>query len=434
MPPTRILKFTLAALAIVLVAGAIAFYLLVRSPWVEGAVARQLSARLGEPVTLGGLASGYAPLPWLEVTDLAIGMPAANGPPLMTLARARIELPWATIARNVNRLERIELEGLALDLAIAADGSDNFSALIERLSASEDTPAVDWSIGAATLTDSTVRYSDAGEDLRLALDGIGIEASTLAPRQPFPLALRVAARQGETVLHLNIDGDATLDTDLGSYRLQDARLKGWVGSPELGLGGLDWTATIETLQADMPASLLGIDGLAFGIAGLAVTGAVQVHDLDAGPRADFELATDPFSPRDLARTLERPLPDTADPAVLERAQARLAGSAGAAGLRIESLEASIDDSEVGGSVVLPAEGPPRLSLEIDQLDLDRYLPPAALPAPDTPAATIESLLSQLGELDLDAEVTIRDARASGASIRNLRIVIEPDATAGEGAQ
>lgn len=434
MPPTRILKFTLAALAILLVAGAIAFYLLVRSPWVEGAVARQLSARLGEPVTLGGLASGYTPVPWLEVTDLTIGAPAAAGRPLLTLARARIELPWATIGRNVNRLERVEVEGLALDLAVAADGSDNFSALIERLTAGEDEPALDWSIGALTLADSSLRYSDAGEDLRLALDGIGVEASTLAPRQPFPLALRVAARHGETVLHLNLDGDATLDTDLGAYRLEDARLKGWVGSPELGLGGLDWTATVETLHADMPAAVVAIDGLAFGVAGLAVTGAVQLHDLNAEPRADFELTTEPFSPRGLARTLETPLPDTADPTVLEHAQARMTGSADAAGLRVESLQASIDDSEVGGSIALPTDGPPRLRLEVDQFDLDRYLPPAATPVPDTPAATIESLLGQVGELDLDAEVTIRDARASGASLRNLRLVIEPDATPGEGAR
>ncbi len=91
------------------------------------------------------------------------------------------------------------------------------------------------------------------------------------------------------------------------------------------------------------------------------------------------------------------------------------------------LDATLDDSTLTGAVQWPfTAAAPRLRLAIDRLDLDRYLPPAAAPAPASPQQTLESLAGSLAELDLDLEVSIGEARVSGARMRNLRLVVEPN--------
>jgi len=135
-------------------------------------------------------------------------------------------------------------------------------------------------------------------------------------------------------------------------------------------------------------------------------------------------AAQPFAPRALANSLNRPLPDTTDPTALARATIFTQGSYEAGGLTLERIEGEFDDTRVTGSLSWPVTGPPKVQLGFDRIDLDRYLPPGTRTA-GAPQATLESLLGDLATLDVDADLRFAQAKSAGITVRGLRVVIEP---------
>jgi len=55
--------------------------------------------------------------------------------------------------------------------------------------------------------------------------------------------------------------------------------------------------------------------------------------------------------------------------------------------------------------------------------VNRYLPPGQVRAKEK-KATLEALIEQLGELDIDAEIRIGEARVGGAKLRDSVIRVE----------
>ncbi len=254
MRPARILGIVAALLAILVIAGAAAIYLAVRSSWIEGAVAGELADWLGEPVRIDSLRVGYLPTPWLEAQGLTVGPVAAE--PLLALAGARVEVPWRTVLRRSAHVERLVIDRLALNAAIDGEGRDNYSALIARLTGGDDTAPLAWSIGELGVEGGSLRYVDARDGTAVVVSGVGLEATEVAPGVPFEADLRLAVQWDETVLHLGLAGPATLDFENRRYGLAPARWRGWIGAPQLELGGIDWTATVDSVSLDLAAGSL----------------------------------------------------------------------------------------------------------------------------------------------------------------------------------
>ncbi|MGH8243365.1 MAG: hypothetical protein ACRETY_08470, partial [Steroidobacteraceae bacterium] len=63
--------------------------------------------------------------------------------------------------------------------------------------------------------------------------------------------------------------------------------------------------------------------------------------------------------------------------------------------------------------------------QLDRIDLNRYLPPAAKSAAtESKKATLEAAVAELEKLDVDAEIRIGQARIAGASFRDAVIRVE----------
>jgi hypothetical protein len=75
---------------------------------------------------------------------------------------------------------------------------------------------------------------------------------------------------------------------------------------------------------------------------------------------------------------------------------------------------------------LPASGQvPDIRLQLDAIDLDRYLPPDDPAAPTTPQSAAQELLGGLEAINVQAEVTMREARLAGATARGMKVTLTP---------
>jgi AsmA protein len=104
----------------------------------------------------------------------------------------------------------------------------------------------------------------------------------------------------------------------------------------------------------------------------------SVVDLAEAPEAEIKLSVAPFSPRRLCKHLGFDFPvETSDPEVLNLAALTLDMKGNMNSVSVSNCLLEIDDSKLKISVDAEEFSKPNLkfNLEMDQIDLDRYLPP-----------------------------------------------------------
>ncbi len=430
MRPIRILLLTVAALATTLAVLALGLYAIARLSWSEARAAGWLTAGLGLPVEIGQLALGYFPQPWVEVEQLSVAARAAAATDkLLEVERVRIVVPWRTALGRGDRIARAAVDSPRVHLQVDAAGRANWDELVERLAALGGEAPLTGSLGILEMEGGSIGYRNQQDGSAFELTGLTISGRDVVPGEFFPLECRAAIQSAGYVLHAAFEGGAMLDPDHDRYAGRDLTLSGWLGGGELGIGGVELAADLDSIRADLAAYTLGVRGFRFD--GLGVKGGAEIDlaALDTSPVAQFKLATEPFAPRTVGHTLKRPLPETTDPAALARAAISLRGEWSGDGLQLEDIRGELDDSRFSGRLSLPAAGlPPVIRLHVDQVDLDRYLPPDSPEASKaaSPQAALQSLLAELQSRTVDAEITVGVARAAGVTARELKLTLVPD--------
>jgi len=195
-------------------------------------------------------------------------------------------------------------------------------------------------------------------------------------------------------------------------------LKGKVGpvGKEPGKGATALDLTVTTLK-----------NLVVGIKG-------NIVDLSTRQEFDLAIKVSPCSPRKIVSALGKDFPvKTADPKALNRValQARVKGNP----KRVSVLDGvfELDDSKVNFSVSAKDFSKPAVAFDfqLDQIDLDRYLPPPSekKPAekrkePSPPAAEKRKTdYTPLRKLVLDGKIRVGALKAHGARIQDLYLKI-----------
>ncbi|MBT8058049.1 MAG: AsmA family protein, partial [Gammaproteobacteria bacterium] len=112
---------------------------------------------------------------------------------------------------------------------------------------------------------------------------------------------------------------------------------------------------------------------------LEARGALSARGILEDPVFDGSLSVAEFSPAELMRALQMEAPVTADPQVLQRASINANLSGSGTQLTLSDFTMELDQSRFVGEMSIrnfdrPAIG---FTLEVDEIDLDRYLEPAA---------------------------------------------------------
>jgi AsmA protein len=157
----------------------------------------------------------------------------------------------------------------------------------------------------------------------------------------------------------------------------------------------------------------------------------SIQDAASAPGFDLDLAVSPFSPRKLMDALGQPFPvETTDPQALDSValQAKIKGTPQTVAVSEGTMD--LDQSKITFSMKAKEFDRPDLGfdLDVDKIDLDRYLPPAGeeKPAKEKKAPPAEREKTDYGPLRrmvLDGEIRIGDLKVKGAKIQNLEMKI-----------
>lgn len=234
-----------------------------------------------------------------------------------------------------------------------------------------------------------------------------------------------------------------LDTVTGQVRFDgnDQNLKLDPLKLRLGLSGKKMSGAPAFVALEMPVQWQmaqhRLEVPSFFLSGLdlSVSGSLVAQNVQKSPEYSGHLSAAQFNLRQIAKKLAIPLPQTTDVKVFEKVgfETRFDGSA--ADIRLIGLSGILDDSQINGSLAVTDFANPDITVElaVDQINVDRYLPPGAFDAegkkqtskpvtPETVAAGAGTQIpvALLRNLKLNAALAVDDLVVSRASLSEVR--------------
>jgi AsmA protein len=311
--------------------------------------------------------------------------PGFGDAPFAEIESARLQLAILPLLARRVEIGEASLGGVRLNLARNASGANNWQDLGGGAAEPAEEPApvqdeggeaaIDFGVASLNITDAEVRWSDAGTGSEWTLTSFDLEASDFDIGATFPLSIDFNLAGAEVEVAVASTMNATLALADNAYRLDDLEIEidgsgaGWPG----GEGRA--TASFDSFAADLDAETVALENLELEMLGLTISGTLNGEELlsDLALTGAIDIAE--FDPRALIDAFDMQI-ETADPDVFRRASASADFVYDAALIGMRNMRFALDDSALQGSIGMRGE---RLEfdLDIDTINIDRYLPPPA---------------------------------------------------------
>ena len=342
--------------------------------------------------------------PWLglEIGPTRLSnAPGFGDQPMASIDKVEVRVKLLPLLHKQLEMDTLRLSGLQLRLGRDASGRGNWEDLLgkgggktptgaSRPGAEGGSPLAGLAIGGVKVSDARVLWDDRSTGAHYDIKDLSFTTGAIAPGKPFDIDLQfdMDARQPAIAGQTELRGKVLIAESLQAVTIDGAQLKLDLKGDTVPGGRLqlslatDITADLEHQTLQMPR--LAVETLGLNISGNASGTGIGGKD----PRIHGALKVAEFAPRELIKALGQTPPLTADSTVLGKAGAALQWEATPNYAAATSLQLQLDDTHVNGKLRVDDFAKPAIgfALQVDQFDLDRYLPPPAKEA-RTPAAT-----------------------------------------------
>jgi AsmA protein len=415
-------------------------------------IASAVESKTGRQLVMEG-DIGLSVFPWLALeigpTTLA-NAPGFSERPFAQVKQVSVRIKLLPLFRKEVEMDTVVLDGLQLSMETDASGKTNWADLAAPSEAGAEAPAekpaeepgagemalAGLAIGGVQITDAGILWDDQQSGARYQLTGLTLRTGAIEPGATVPveLAMEVNTSEPEATGPVTFSAQVALSDDSQTVQLTQARLntdlKG-AGLPGGALNsqlGFDSTLNLATGDLDVPQ-------LTAKVLGLALDAQAQGKNLFAEPVLNAEIKLKEFVPREVIKALGQSLPEMSDATVLGKADAGLKLAATASSAKVSDLRLRLDDSAINGDLSVNNFAKPaiRFNLHLDEIDVDRYLPPRSEPVPVTPT-TAAAAGAQLFPVEtlraLDIDGSIKIDRLKAYQLKSTDIVMKLVANGG----
>ena len=372
-------------------------------------IQEKVSEATGRPFTLGGdLRLSLFPWAGLAFSDLRLGAPPGfKEKDFISVESFEFQVKLLPLLFKDIQVKRFVLVGPRIVLEKSKDGKANWEGLgkagTEAAAKPEtrkkgpkekgggDIPIESLAVETFTIKDGDILFIDHGRGERRQLKELSLNLDGISLEQPISMSLS------------------------GLVDDKPFSLKGKIGplgkKPGEGTVDLDLSASVfETVTAKVRG---------------------RVTDAATSLAYDLDVQVEPFSPRKLATAFGQPLPLTpADPNVLKRLSLKSSLQGSAQTLKVEDGVLELDDSKLRLSTLIKEFSKPNVTfeLDLDQIDLDRYLPASQNePAKSGDASTQPAKKTDytpLRKLVIDGKVHIGKLKVKNARVQDIDLKIK----------
>ncbi|VAX11627.1 A/G-specific adenine glycosylase [hydrothermal vent metagenome] len=376
--------------------------------------------------------------PWLGLELGGLELKNASGfgdVPFASIKQAVVRVKLMPLLSKQIEVDRVTLDGLQLNLARMKDGRTNWDDLTaadnnqppeqkEAQGEPEAMPLAGLAIGGVNISNANLSWRDDTTGQQVSIQQLNVEVGAITPGQPVALDIEFSLNNREPNLQAKIKLSANPLLDLDKGHLSIKKLVLTVAAKGEALAGKDVDLRLETgVDTDLAGQNIALSGLQFDAAGLSLSGDLKGRNLVTAPAFSGNFTLAEFNLRSLLSTHGLSVPETADAAVLTRVALAFDMAGTTEGVKLKKLDLVLDDSKLSGNITvnnlsaaMPAVG---FDLNLNAIDLDRYLPPQTdgevQPADNTTATTQDEDAQQnqgllpvdmLRQLDINGVFTV----------------------------
>ena len=446
------LVLALAALILVFIGLVVLLVVTVDPNDYKQLIVEQVNKTTGRQLSLeGDISLSFFPWLGLRLGEAELSNAAGFGEtPFARVEEVQVRVSVLPLLKREVRADTLKFSGLSVDLRKNREGVSNWDDLIPETTEASQTPPpaapetasmpVAWVVGGIEISDAAVRWQDAQSGTDVRISPFNLTTGVVQLDHPIALNMDLVLHNQEPQIKaaVTLQTQATVDLNTQIYRLGDLQFAVHAEGDALPNG--EWKMTLDsTLVADMNAQTLTADPLALQAVSVTLDGRLQVERLLGDPKVVGHLKSAPIAVRDLLAALGQPPLQTTDPDVLKQAKLDLDFEAGSDRAAIPRLEFVLDESRLNGEAELQSFARPkvRFKLRLDQLDVDRYLPPTAeqtptekrpQPAPSgTPAAPQDDQLAlpmdTLRGLTLDGRLEVAKLKLAELRLSDIQATL-----------
>lgn len=486
MKAIRVLLSLIGVLLLLIVAAVVIIPLVVDPNDFKPQISQLVQERTGRELQIPGEID-LSIFPWLALELGEVQLSNAEGfgkEPFARVGGAEIRVKLLPLLERNLEIDTVVLNGLQLNLIRTEDGQTNWQDLVAAAQepAAEPEPAPSeepgvpiaaFAIGGVQVKDARIVWADHMADQRLILDDLRIQSGTIEPRKPvnFEVEFDLENQQPELATHTILTGELSANPELTNFKLSDLTLQvQLLEGPDNLQGNLELqslvqanTTTqiyqIEDLQiqaklqgqavpgghiqttlsggavANLEAGTMDVRDLLLSLYGLELKGGLQGTQILTNPQFTGKFTVVPFSPRELLQSLGQEIPNTADASVLQRSTLNFGLQGTTQQVEISNLKMQLDDSTLTGSAQVKNFTDPAIqfALNLDAIDLDRYLPPPTEgpsesapppPAEATAAAAAELPVETLRELNMNGTAQVGRLKAGGLTAEDIKLTVK----------
>ncbi len=405
-------------------------------------IAAAVTEQTGRTFTIeGDLTLKTFPCCGIALGPLALGNP--TGFPesdFASVEAAAVDVQlWPLLTRQELRIGAIALTGFDLQLISRANGTNNwdFSSVVAVPAEDEvesaqpggglaalDIAGIEISKGRVSFLDET-----AGEAIRIS--AINLTTGAIRTGQPFDLSASLQADglvPGITA-KVGVTAQVTVDAESQLVDLVDVSSELELQGDDLPGGSVSVMLGLDSIH-DLGAKRVPLQGLAATLqaAGIRVNINGEGVLVDNNPEIAGTVSVARFNPRELLATLGAAPLMTADPEVLQRYEMRGNWSYAGDKAAIENIVTTLDDSKITGWVRVNSLKTQALAfdLELDNIDLDRYMAPTDETASNDTAAvnrddSLDLPVEDLRALNMQGRIGIGQLKFADARLNDVRI-------------
>jgi len=424
-------------------------------------IAKSISEATGRELTLAGdLEKSF--FPWLGVKIGGVELSNAAGFKEKTFARlqnAEVRIDTLSLLRMQPAIDKVVVHGLQVNLARNAEGITNWDDLIQQeqpqpgatpeQAVETDTQAVvtkpsealkDVKVGGIEFRNMQLKWDDQQSNVFYEVQSLDLTVSEIELGKPLAVDLVASVKSATPAMQANItlNSDAVQwDLDQQHFELDQLQLA--VQAQGEMLPGKKAEFNFQSpIDLHLQNQTLSLPAIAIQLLGIDIQGKLNAEQITTAPAFSGNIAIASLNPNQLLASLSIDAPQTADPKVFQKASMSFDLSGDSNQLNINPLNIVLDDTNVNGNLAVKNFADPTINfkLDVDAIDVDRYLPPTSEKTPTqskppekttSPTQTSEDTplpLEPLRALNVNGQLKVGALTASKVVVNDLLVVID----------
>jgi len=378
--------------------------------------------------------------PWVGVETGGVSLSNAKGfgdQPFAQINELGLRVKLLPLLSKQVEVDTLVLNGLNLNLMRNKEGVSNWDDLagegkdhpshVEHDSRERGLAA--FKVEGVQVQDANIAWTDEQAGQKYELKGVRLVTGTLSPGTDVPVEAGLSLSSSAPKLDLLVDLQAKINANEAFDRYVISGLQLNLDGKGEGLpkDGMQVKAGAD-IDMNLADGLLKVSALKLDGPEVSLSGDVSVGDLKATPQVNGDLKLAQTNLKKLAALFGTQI-ETTDAKALTQVSADIKLQQQGKVLKIDPLTVKLDDSTAKGYFhVLNPEGPVlRGKIDIDQLNVDRYLPPAS---EGESTAKAEGQKAQAGnpfeplrKLDLEAEAGIGKLTVNKLNMQQVHLKV-----------